>query len=133
MNLSEQSNNEITLYWISSERNPQLREELRAEIRRRIPSNKGVSKELLFTICRTNQRSVNVFFLPTTLSYDSLGQFITVVDLELERSQFEELLLNTVNKIATNGIVKCKKLNNTSATEMTSIVQFNTNEISHIE
>ena len=133
MSLSSKSNNEITLLWGASIRNPNLRLEIENEIRRRIPNNFIISKEQLFSICRTYNRSVNVHFLPTTSSYNVLGEYITLVDLELNQSEVETLLLNVTNGVVTNGIVQCQMLNDTSDLEMTSIVKFNTNEVSHIE
>lgn len=133
MTLSEKGNKEITMLWTVSHRNIELRLAIEREIKRRRPNNQGICKEFIYTICKTHNRSMNVYFLPTTVSFELLGEFITLVDLELSEPELKELIVNIGNKVTTFGTVKCKKLNDTYEDGVTSTVEFNTDEISHTE
>jgi len=129
---------QLTILWEASNGNLGLKENVEAEIQKRIASNRQYSREYLFQKSILERHSIGVNFLPTTDSYKYYGHNITI-EISLDESEFIEISTNFSSKppINTEGRLKASLLVNenlnVSQIERLRTIGFHTNEILEVE
>ena len=134
MDLKQFDLNGLTILWQASSSNQLLRNLIEIELQLRIASNKNFSREFIFQVCKIGNHAITISFIPTSESYNSYGDNITI-DMLLDENEMSEMTMNYSAKppLKTYGQVKAKVLvkDKLSAEqiELLATVGFNTRDI----
>ena len=126
MDIKGMDNDQLAMLWELSQRAPELKQLIEAELEKRIATNKSVTKEFLFEIVRRKVASVN--FIPTSNAFERYGKYVTVLEIVLNDEQKADMLLGIVSVPTKNtfGDITCKILSDEDKEEYAT---FNTQDI----
>lgn len=111
MNLQEMELTHLVILWKASSGNPQIKNQIEAELKMRIQINTNFSREYFFEICKIKNHGIGVNFIPTSKSYELYGANLTI-DIILSEEEMLEMMKNWSSKpsVNTSGIIKAKIL-----------------------
>ncbi|MFA5433871.1 MAG: hypothetical protein WC319_13585 [Candidatus Paceibacterota bacterium] len=103
--------NGLTILWLASGGNPELKALIESELKIRTETNTNFSREYLFKVSKIQNHAITISFIPTTDSYNEYGANVTI-DLLLTDIEMEELLKNYSSNppINTSGQIRAKAL-----------------------
>jgi hypothetical protein len=138
MDLKKFDLNRLSILWFTSQNNQDLLDEIEVEIKEHITKNKIYSKEFIFQRSKILNRSLGVFFIPSSESYQMFGDHV-IIDMLLNEDELFDISKNisSVPPKVTYGLIRAKVLFNNSLNnekiEILAKVGFNTKDILRIE
>lgn len=137
MNLKEQTIKSLALLWQTSTNNPEMNSLVKRELQEKILHNDYFSIEDIYEYSIIKNKTINVWFVPTTSSYNEFGSYVTVELLVNEDERIKIFKnISSKPKISTFGLVKCIILtenNEQPELKLGTIIEFNTFHILDID
>jgi len=137
MNLKDQTIKSLALLWQTSTNNSEINSAIERELQEKILHNNYFSIEDIYEYSIIKNKAINVWFVPTTISYNVFGEYVTV-ELSVNQDEKNKILKNISSepKVSTFGQVKCTILvenNQQPKLKSGAIIEFSTFHILDID